>query len=432
MDVWKRNLAVLWLAQFLVMAAMNQIMPFLPFLLTRELGLSDARDVHVWTGLIFGVNFLPALLVAPLWGNLADRYGRKLMILRSGFGMAIANGLMGFVQTPEQLLLLRFLNGMISGFIPASIALVSTNTPRERVGTALGVLQSGGVAGTILGPALGGLLADRIGFRALFWVTGGALLFATLIVLFFVRETNRPSPAARPAGGGFRRDAARILATRPLPALFASSLFVQFALVALMPVLALYTETLLGKEEGAAFWAGVVMGMTGVANMLASPVLGRFSDRFGGERVLVGSLVAGSAFMFLHALVESVGGLMVARFLFGLAAGGLMPSINALIREKAPAGMESRTYGLANSATFFGNMVGPIVGGAVSGLFGMRAVFVFSGAVLLADAALAWREIVPAYRRKAASPPADRGEAPAAVKPPAGFGATAPRRPSGR
>ncbi|MBE3595833.1 MAG: MFS transporter [Hydrogenibacillus sp.] len=422
MEVWKRNLAVLWVAQFLVMSAMNQIMPFLPLLLTKELGLDGARDVHVWTGLIFGINFLPALIFAPIWGNLADRYGRKMMILRSGFGMAIANGLMGFVTSPEQLLVLRFLNGMISGFIPASVALVSTNTPRERIGFALGVLQSGGVAGTILGPALGGLLADAIGYRAIFWVTGGALLVGTLLVLFFVQEVNKPSKAKAP-GGGFRRDFGRIWHTRPLPALFATSMLIQFGLIALMPVLALYTEALLGSAERVAFYAGLVMGMTGVANMIASPILGRLADRIGGTRVLFASLLAGGVFMLFHALAHAVWQLMLVRFLFGLVAGGLMPAANALIRQYAPAGMESRTFGYANSAMFIGNMLGPITGGLISGAFGMESVFVFSALVFWVNALLVHRTLFPAvvFSVKGAGQPRDKGESEA--RPANGVGA---------
>lgn len=402
METWKKNLAVLWVAQFLVMGAMNQIMPFLPLLLTKDLGLSAESNVHLWTGLIFGVNFLPALIFAPIWGNLADKYGRKMMILRSGFGMALTNGLMGFVHTPTELLVLRILNGMIAGFIPASIALVSTNTPRERTGFALGVLQSGGVAGTILGPALGGLLADAIGYRAIFWVTGGALFFSTLLVLFFVKEENKPQPKQM-KGEGWRKDLALIVSTRPLPALFATGMLVQFSLIALMPILALYTESLIHSTSRIAFYAGLVMAATGVANMIASPFLGRLGDRIGSEKVLYVSLIFAGGVMFLHAWTTALWQLIFVRFLFGLSVGGLMPTVNALIRNRSPEGMVSRTYGYANSATFLGNMIGPIIGGLISGWWGMTSVFMFSAMVLFLNAFLVHSKVMPVFHQRAQS-----------------------------
>ncbi|PTQ56774.1 MAG: Multidrug-efflux transporter, major facilitator superfamily (MFS) [Candidatus Carbobacillus altaicus] len=400
METWKKNLAVLWIAQFLVMGAMNQIMPFLPLMLTKELGLSADTNVHLWTGLIFGINFLPALIFSPIWGNLADKYGRKMMILRSGFGMALTNGLMGFVQTPTEMLMLRFLNGMISGFIPASIALVSTNTPREKTGFSLGVLQSGGVAGTILGPALGGLLADAIGYRAIFWVTGGALFLSTLLVLFFVKEENKPVPKEM-KGEGWRKDLAHIVSTRPLPALFATGMLVQFSLIALMPILAHYTESLIHSTTRVAFFAGLVMAATGVANMIASPFLGRLGDRIGSQKVLYISLIFAGIIMFFHAWTKELWQLILVRFLFGLSVGGLMPAVNALIRASSPEGMVSRTYGYANSATFLGNMIGPIVGGLISGWWGMSSVFIFSALVLFLNALLVHSKVMPELEKKA-------------------------------
>lgn len=167
-DGWKRNLFILTISQFLVMSAMTMIIPFLPLYL-GDLGVTDPKVVSIWAGFIFGANFLTAFLFSPFWGKVADKYGRKMMILRSGFGMALVISLTGFATGPISLLLLRLLNGVISGFIPASIGLVSTNTPKERVGYALGFLQSGTVAGGICGPLIGGVLAQAFGYRMIFF-----------------------------------------------------------------------------------------------------------------------------------------------------------------------------------------------------------------------------------------------------------------------
>ncbi|MEW9033842.1 MAG: MFS transporter, partial [Planifilum fimeticola] len=213
MELWRRNLYILMGSQFLVMGAMTMIIPFLPLYL-QEMGVTDPEKNQMWAGLIFGINFLSAFVMAPVWGSLADKKGRKIMVLRSGFGMSVVMILTGLATSPLQLLLLRLLNGTISGFVPASISLVATNTPRERVGYALGMLQSGGVAGSIMGPFIGGALAELIGFRMIFYLTGTLLGIATLVVLFFVKEEKLPEKKSQSAG--FFADGSFILHQRTL------------------------------------------------------------------------------------------------------------------------------------------------------------------------------------------------------------------------
>ncbi|WP_260115472.1 MFS transporter [Paenibacillus hexagrammi] len=187
LEPWKRNLHILYAGQFLAMASTSCITPFLPLYL-QQLGLEDPSQVLLWSGMIYGANLLSAFLLSPVWGRLADSHGRKLMLVRSGLGMAVTITLMGIVGSPLQLLLLRFINGMMSGFGPAAVALTATNTPKERTGYALGLLHSGAVAGTICGPLLGGLLADRFGLRTVFFCTGICIGLASFIVIFGVKE----------------------------------------------------------------------------------------------------------------------------------------------------------------------------------------------------------------------------------------------------
>jgi DHA1 family multidrug resistance protein-like MFS transporter len=381
MEIWKRNLLILWFAQFFVMAAMSQVMPFLPLYLKEDLGVTNEQQLNLWAGVIFGANFLSAFIFSPIWGNLADKVGRKVMILRSGFGMAIITGAMGLVNSPVQLLILRLVNGMISGFIPASIALVSTNTPKERVGFALGTLQSGAVAGSILGPALGGIMADYMGYRNIFFVTGTFLFIAALLTLVMVKEINKPNPKAK-NGEGFVKDFKRIVSNKPIPALFGTGMILQFSLISTQPIMALYVEEIMDHPEHIAFFAGLVMSTTGVANMISAPILGKLGDRYGSQHVLFFSLLAASIVMLPHAFVTSIWQLLVLRFFLGLFVGGLMPSINALIRQHAPEGMESRTYGYSNSAMFIGNMMGPIIGGLITGWFDKASVFIFASMLL--------------------------------------------------
>ncbi|KPV59051.1 multidrug transporter, partial [Paenibacillus sp. A3] len=241
MAKWQVNLIVLWVGQFLVMAGMTMIVPFLPLYL-QELGLHDPHSVATWAGVIFAGNFVTSFIFQPIWGGLADRYGRKVMLLRSGFGMAIVMTLMGFSTSAWHLLLLRLLNGTVSGFVPAGVALMSATTPREKVGFAMGTLQSGAVAGSILGPFLGGLLAEWIGFRNIFFVTGATLFAASLLAALLVKETfdakkalQKPKQSMLAAFNELRR-------ISQLPSLYSVTFLIQFSLLSVMPLLPLFVQ----------------------------------------------------------------------------------------------------------------------------------------------------------------------------------------------
>ncbi|MBA4492918.1 MFS transporter [Paenactinomyces guangxiensis] len=380
MQSWRRNLYILMVSQFLVMSAMSMIIPFLPLYL-KEMGIKDPAETQLWAGVIFGINFLSAFLVAPVWGSLADRYGRKMMVLRSGFGMAVVIFLTGLATSPLQLLILRFLNGTVSGFIPASIALTATNTPKDRVGYALGMLQSGAVAGSIMGPLIGGILAEVIGFRMIFYFTAIIIAVATFVVLFAVKEEFKPEPKEKKVS--FWKDGSIILHQRPLMILFSVGVLLQFAMVGPAPQMSLFVSELGVPGGHIAFFAGLVTGATGLANMLSSPLLGKMGDRYGSERVLFVTMLGAGLFFIPHIFVHSVSQLLVLRFLLGMWVGGLLPSLSSLIRKYAPSGKESTAFGFNSSATFLGNLLGPITYGFLSGFIEIRGVFLVTSLLLL-------------------------------------------------
>lgn len=383
MQTWKLNILVLWFGQFLVNAGMTMITPFLALYLAKDLGVEGEHAIGIWAGLIFAANFLTSFIFQPIWGKVADRYGRKMMLLRSGFGMAIVIILMGFAQSPWQLLLLRLLNGTISGFNPAAIALVSGTTPKERMGFAMGTMQSGVVAGTILGPLIGGILADLIGFRPIFYVTGFFIFGASLLALFLVKENfDREEAAHTPQVsvlGGFKE----LVKIPQLPALYTVTFLLQFAMISPMSLLPIYVEHLHGSAANLALMAGLVTAVTGLSNMIASPILGKLSDRIGSQRVLKYALLGAGLSLIPQAFVHTVGQLIAVRFMMGLFMGGLLPSVNALIRSYTPDGMESRAYGFNSSTLALGNMTGALIGGFLSGFFGIEGLFIISGVLML-------------------------------------------------
>ncbi len=382
MQRWKINLYILMVGNFLVMAGMTMIMPFLSLYLQQDLGLTDEHEIGVWAGIIFAANFVTSFLFQPLWGKLAEKYGRKMMLLRSGFGMSIVMLLMGFATAPWHLLILRMLNGVISGFMPAAVSLVSSSTPKERMGFAMGTLQSGGTAGAILGPFIGGLMADNFGFRPIFYITGTLLFLASVITWLLVHEKFDRTAAALKEQVSVLKGFRDLMVIRQLPVLLTVTFLIQFAMLSPMPLIPLYVQHLHGTSENLAFYAGFVGSVTGISNMICSPVLGKLSDRIGATRILLICL-AGSAVMTIpQAFADSVGMLLVFRFLLGCFMGGLIPTVNALVRQYTPDGKESRAFGFNTSALSLGNMMGPVVGGALSGWIGIEGLFILAGVLL--------------------------------------------------
>ncbi|GED61327.1 MFS transporter [Brevibacillus formosus] len=385
MEIWRRNLYVLCGSLFFVMVAMSMIMPFLPLYIQQDFGIEDPHQVTAWAGIIFGANFLTAGLVSPIWGNLADKHGRKIMILRSGFFMSITMAMTGFAGSLWQLLALRLLNGLVGGIIPASTALVASSVPKERIGWATGLLQSFITAGTIMGPLFGGVLAEKIGFRMIFVITGCVLLLATLVITFTVKENF--VPPEKKERSSLREDFQMIFSSKELPALFFVTVMIQFALFSIIPVLPIYISQLLGSEGAkVALWAGIVQACMGVANVFASPQLGRLGDRFGSQKVLFFSLLAAAIIFIPQGLVHTVWQLVVLRFLLGLSLGGLLPSVNALLRRATPVHMVSRVYGYNNSFVSIGSMLGPMIGGFLAGYVSISGVFYMTSAFLFINA----------------------------------------------
>jgi len=402
MEHWKINLGVLWFGQFMVMSGMTMIVPFLPLYLQQDLGMTDPHQISTWAGIIFAGNFVTAFVFQPIWGGVADRYGRKMMLLRSGFGMAIVIVLMGFATSAWQLLGLRMLNGVISGYVPAAVALMSTNTPKEKMGFALGTLQSGAVAGSILGPFIGGLLADAVGYRSIFYITGSLLTLGTILSWIFVKEKFNASEAAKKPKVSIFKAWKNLQHIKQLPALYTVTLMIQVAMVSSLPLMPLFVAELLnGRTENLAFFAGFVSSITGFSNMIASPLLGKWSDRVGSEKILFFCLIGAGVAFIPQALVSSVWQLFIARFFLGIFLGGLLPTVNTLIRKYTPAGMESRSFSFNSSFLSFGNMIGPVFGGFISGYIGgIRGIFFFTTAMLLLNAVWAYFTLI---RAKSAS-----------------------------
>lgn len=398
MERWRRDLYILWVCSFIVQMGFSLIMPFLPLYL-EELGVQGSA-VELWAGFIFSANFVVMAIVSPIWGALSDRVGRKPMMLRSAFGMGVVVALMGLAQTPWHLLGLRFLQGLAAGFIPAATAYMASVVPREQAGQALGLLGTGNVAGSILGPLVGGVLARVMGYRPIFFVTAVSCLLAGAIVLMLINE--RFTPVKQAAKGGF---GAGLGAVRQYPVVMAMAVVLfmnMFSILTAEPILARYLRMLSAPEDWVALLSGLVFSITGIATLLVAPQVGKLSDRIGSRRLLAISLGGASVMYLLQGFATAVWHMVALRFVLGLFTGGLMPAANGLIARTVPREMQGRVFGFTSSAIFIGNTAGPLVGGTVAATFGLRSVFPVTGALLLLDLVwvlLAVRETAPLEER---------------------------------
>lgn len=368
----------MWWTQLFAVSGMGLILPFLP-LLVRSLGVEESGSVQRWSGAIFSAPFLFAALMTPLWGWVGDRFGRKLMVVRALLGLSVALWLMSFATTALQMLILRALQGAVSGFIPAAIALVSAVAPRERQGYALGTLSSAQAAGVVMGPLVGGVLADLVGFRALFYITASVELLAALAVLRFVREPRREG--ARTASASLRENL-RLARRQPLPVAITGLFLTQLALLIVLPFFALFVESLGVAPERLSTTTGILIGLTGATMSVAAPLWGRVSDRFGRRRTILVALGTGSATLFLQGMVSGVRALFVLRALQGVLAAGMLPALYSVIAHVTPEARRGGIMAFGSSATLLGGLVGPLSGGYLASSVGMRAVFFIAAAIL--------------------------------------------------
>lgn len=380
---WRRNLAVCVFGSFTTIIAMTILLPFLP-LYVEHLGVSDPAAIVQWSGVAFGATFLSAAFTAPLWGRLGDRYGRKLMLIRASLGMAVAMSLIGLAENIYQLVGLRLLAGLLGGYASGATILVATQTPRARSGWALGMLSSGIMAGNLAGPLIGGLLPPVIGIRNTFFLAGGAIFLTFLATLFLMTEAPRPKRAAGQRGPAAIRVWDVIPDKRPVITMFVVASLVMFSIMSIEPIITVYLTQL--HTRNVTLMAGLVMSATALASMLSASRIGKLADRIGHWKVAMGCLGAAAVLLIPQAVVSNEWQWVVLRFLMGIALGGLLPCIAAIIRHSVPDIVAGRMLGYSTACQYVGQVLGPVTGGYLGGHFGMPIVFIVT-CVLMAGCA---------------------------------------------
>jgi DHA1 family multidrug resistance protein-like MFS transporter len=362
--------------------------PFLPLYLI-ELGERGTANVEVWAGIISSSNFLTSAIMSPFWGGLSDRVGRKVMVVRSSIAACVFLGAAGLCHNVWLLLASQTLAGLFGGFSAATMALVGSQVPEEKLGFSLGWLATGQLVGTLLGPLIGGAIADRFhDYRIVYYCAATAALIVTLVCISFVRESFEPPPRNREKPS-MRELALEVLRHRTLLPLLVVIALTQVSALAPQPVIPLFVQSLLGASSGfVATAAGAAIAVMGVADVLASPLLGKRSDQIGYRRVLIISLIGAAAFTLPQAFATNYAVFLALRFGVGMFLGGILPAANALAGRLFPRERRGHIFGLVSSATFVGMFLGPLCGGLISARFGFTALFLTVGAIMLVNMAL--------------------------------------------
>jgi DHA1 family multidrug resistance protein-like MFS transporter len=378
----------MFFAQFITAIGFSSIFPFLP-LYVKALGTRTGLSIEFLAGMTFSSQALTMMVASPLWGTLADRKGRKVMVERAMFGGAVILLLMAFVRSAEELVLLRAVQGLITGTVAAANALVAAVAPREDTGYAMGLLQVGLGSGIALGPLIGGGIADLYGYNAAFYVTSGMLFVAGIMVWFGVQEEFHPAIFEEKTGSSFLANWRDIFSAPGAAATYQLRFISQLGRMLIVPIAPLFIEMLLAGSEGVNTFTGLVVGSAAATATLSAVYLGRLGDRIGHRKILIGSSALAALLYLPHSLVTSGWQLLLLQALVGVAMGGVVPAISALLAKYTRAGLEGAVYGLDNSIDSGARSVAPLLGSGIALWFGLRATFTATALLFLAAAGLA-------------------------------------------
>lgn len=381
-----RNVWIITISMTILAVCYTMIIPFLPIYLL-ELGVSK-DDVALWSGLVFGITFLIAGIMAPIWGKIADNKGKKRMALRAGFAIAVSYFLIGLVTDQYQLLLGRAFVGFANGFYPAAMTMVSLSVDEKRVGRALGIFQMGLILGNVVGPFLGGAVESVVGMRPVFYVSGIAVFVATLAVLFFVKEPRIASKkvedtTATKQKTSLREDFKAVSEKPVLVRLLWIFFFMQCAIMMLQPILALYVGDMQGTMEGAAIISGTILSIGGLAGALTTNLWVRIGERRGYFQTISYCMIGSGIVLLLQSLPVGIWWFGVLQVLIGSCIVGINPSLSAAVTLNTEPGFRGRMFGMTTTAQQFGSMVGPVFASLVSTYIGISYVFSITGALLL-------------------------------------------------
>ena len=384
METWKRTVYISLVCVFCIAFGVSQLAPILP-LYFHDLGVQTPEAMSLWSGLATGATYIIVCIAAPFWGRIADKRGRKITLIRSSFGMALCNILIAFQTTPEGVVLIRLIQGLVSGFYSASITLIASESPIERTGWALGLLASANLAGSLIGPLLGGYIADTVDIRNDFIIVGIIMSLAGLLAAVFIHEDYKPKANVEKLSISKLKE--QIPEFNSVIALCVASFIYAICIMSLQPVISVYIKGIVPSDtENLAFIAGAVFSAMGIAQLLSSSPLGKLVDKIGPRKVLVVSLIYVGILNIPQAYVSDVYQLAIIRFLQGFGLGGMLPALNTYLSSKTPREFTGQVFSYNQSCLFFGYFLGSVGGASLMAWLGFTTLFWVSGGLFIISA----------------------------------------------
>ncbi|MBZ3777001.1 MFS transporter [Lentilactobacillus otakiensis] len=389
---WKKNMWALWFGNFATGAGASMSMPFLPLFIST-MGNFPKWELTLYAGLAFSGVFLSQAIVSPLWGNLADKTGRKPMLLRAAIGMTISATLTGLSPNVWFLIIIRFIQGTFSGYINNAYALIASEVPTKDSGKTMGTLTTGNVGGQLIGPIIGGYLSGIFGYRLPFYMFGFMMFLASLSTWFFVKEDF--TPIKKGAKTGMRDAFKGIVHKRVVWAMIISSMLVMAATTSINPIISLFVKELMHNHGNIAFTSGVIAALPGIATIFVAPSLGRLGDHIGPEKILLVGLLFSAVIYFPMFFTAGVVMLGILRFLIGIANAALLPITQTVMTLEAPARSVSRIFSYNQSFQAMGAVVGPMLASGVAGILDYRYVFLMTTLLVVVNIIV----VVVAYKK---------------------------------
>lgn len=399
-NIWRRNLVILCVAQFIAMIGMSGVFPFLP-LYVRDLGVTDPAEAKFWSGLVFAGTYISAVVMIPIWGSLGDKYGRKIMTVRAIFGLAISVFLMAFVQNVVQLFFLRFLQGFMSGMIASSLSFVSANTPEDKSGYAIGWLQSSISAGQIIGPFFGGVMADFVGIRYVFLIVGVLCAISAIFVIVYLEEKKFVPRLNKKYGIVW--NIKFILKEKVFLKLMILIVLVQAGIQFTLPIFTYFVEEKGAPHNLLATITGLLFGVIAIFDISMSPKWGKRNDHKIWQKTLkVSATVIGTMYL-LHIFVPNFYYLIPIRAVIGFFYAALIPTLYSALSKRAVPLQKGGIMGLASGANLLGSLISFLFAGVVSSMFGMEINFVITFVLLIIVAIIAHFSPLDGYQIEALS-----------------------------
>ena len=376
---WKILLAMMVTFALMMSSSYTMLIPFLPIYMQNELG-ATADNVSLWSGVTYAITFAISAFVSPIWGKLSDKMGKKPMIIRASFLLAITYFLGGIVRTPFELFLVRAFQGIASGLWPACLVMMSACVPKNKLGISMGLMQSANICGGIIGPLLGGILATAFGMRNSFYVGAVALSLITVTTVLFIKEP--PAAPEKEINKAQNTSYLTFIKDKNILILLLCVCMTNLVILQIQPIVSLYVQQLSHNSDKAVLLTGFIMSLGGIAGALASPLWGKTGQKVGFYKTITLAFISAGLLMSLQGVPNSLVLFGLMQFLCGLGFSGIFPSANSILVLLTPPSSRGMGFGSLFSAQMIGGALGPVIGGVIVSFMSFNTVYIISGSIL--------------------------------------------------